>query len=80
MVLFTDGNPTHGGSPTAGAVNAFNENIIIHTVTFGAGANQTEMIAVADATGGRHFHATDETDLENIFREIALTMPVVMIK
>ncbi len=78
MVLFTDGHPTHGGSPVVGATIAASKNVVIHTVTFGAGANQVDMLAVAEATGGRHFHATDETELEDIFRELALTMPVVL--
>jgi hypothetical protein len=78
MVLFTDGHETHGGSPVLGAENAALDNIIIHTVTFGDGANQADMIAVAEATGGLHFHATDETELVDIFRELALTMPVVL--
>ncbi len=36
------------------------------------------MIAVAEETGGMHFHATDGSELVDIFREIALTMPVVL--
>jgi hypothetical protein len=80
MVLFTDGHATHGGPPVAGAAIAASENIVIHTVTFGLGSNQADMIAVAELTGGKHFHATDETELEDIFRELALTMPVVLIK
>lgn len=78
MVLFSDGHETDGGSPVAGATIAASNNVVIHTVTFGDGANQTDMIAVAEMTGGLHFHATDETELEDIFRELALTMPVVL--
>jgi hypothetical protein len=60
------------------ATAADGQDIIIHTVTFGDGANQTDMQAVADATGGRHYHAPDEETLEDIFREIALTLPVLL--
>jgi hypothetical protein len=35
------------------------------------------MKAVAEATGGRHFHAPDAKALEAIFREIASTLPVL---
>lgn len=78
MVLFTDGHATDGGSPVDGALTAAAQDIVIHTVTFGDGANQADMIAVAEETGGLHFHATDETGLVDIFRKIALTMPVVL--
>ncbi len=78
MVLFTDGHVTNGGSPLVGATVAASKGIVIHTVTFGAGANQVDMIAVAEATGGLHFHATDDTELVDIFRQLALTMPVVL--
>jgi hypothetical protein len=33
---------------------------------------------VADATGGQHFHAPDADALEQIFREIASTLPVMI--
>ncbi len=78
MVLFTDGHATTGGSLAVGATNASNNNIVVHTVTFGSSANQTAMQSVASATGGKHFHAADEDELEDIFRELALTMPVVL--
>ena len=41
MVLFTDGHATTGGSLTVGAANAANNNIVVHTVTFGSAANQS---------------------------------------
>ena len=33
------------------------------------------MQAVASATGGRHFHASDGASLETVFRELALHLP-----
>ena len=36
------------------------------------------MKAVAAATGGQHFHAADAATLEQIFREIASTLPVML--
>ncbi len=77
MVLFTDGHATQGGDPVIAAANAANANIVIHTVTFGDGANQADMQAVAAATGGKSFHAPTAQALNDIFEEIALTMPVV---
>ena len=77
MVLFTDGHATQGGSPVNGAHAAAAAGITIHTVTFGDGANQVDMLAVAEATGGNHYHAPDAATLRQIFREIALTLPIV---
>ena len=36
------------------------------------------MKKVAEATGGKHFHAADAGELEAIFREIASTLPVML--
>jgi hypothetical protein len=32
---------------------------------------------IAEATGGNHYIAPDEASLQDIFEEIALTLPVV---
>ncbi len=79
MILMTDGHRTAGGDPVISAAAAADENIIIHTITYGAGANQGDMQAVANATGGRSYHAPDEASLENIFRELALSISVTFI-
>jgi hypothetical protein len=36
------------------------------------------MKKVAEATGGKHFHADNAGELEEIFREIASTLPVML--
>jgi len=77
MVLFTDGHATHGRPLSDAANDAANKDITIHTVTFGDGANQTDMLTVAEITGGNHYHAPDAQTLREIFREIALTLPIV---
>ena len=77
MVLFTDGHATAGRSPALAAADAVEHGIVVHTVTFGDGANQTDMSAAAKATGGKYYHAPDAANLHAIFREIALTLPVV---
>jgi hypothetical protein len=76
MIVFTDGHRTAGRQPDLAAQDASLENIVIHTVTFGNGANQLDMQAVADATGGNHYHAPDAQALEDVFREIAMTISV----
>jgi Mg-chelatase subunit ChlD len=80
MVLMTDGIWNRGQSPVLSARVASDKNITIHTVTFSPEANQADMKAVASAAGGRHFHAPNGKELERIFREIALTLPVMFTK
>lgn len=77
IVLMTDGLHNSGKEPILSAQTAATKNIVINTVTFGNAADVTRMKAVANATGGRHFHAPDSATLESIFREIASTLPVL---
>lgn len=76
MVLMSDGAYTKGVQPSTVAPQAAAENIVIHTISFGE-ANPTEMQAIADATGGNHYIAPDAAALQDIFEEIALTLPVM---
>lgn len=77
MVLMTDGHYTQGAKPSTVAPEALEHDIVIHTVTFGNGADQDEMRAVAEATGGNFYHAPDAQTLQDVFEEIALTLPVM---
>jgi hypothetical protein len=88
MVLMSDGAANEpGGCGSEGCAQAFDaarnaasqaadQDIIIHTVTYGE-ANPGLMQDIADATGGNHYIAPDEASLQDIFEEIALTLPVV---
>ena len=78
MVLMTDGRHNRGPEPIISARRAALENIVIHTVTFSSEADFARMRAVADATGGQHYHAPTAAELERIFREIAATLPVLL--
>jgi len=78
MVVMTDGRHNEGPEPVIAARRAADENIIIHTVTFSNEADFFRMQEVADATGGEHFHAPDAAALEQIFRQIAATLPVLL--
>jgi Mg-chelatase subunit ChlD len=77
MVLMTDGLHNTGREPILSAREAAAKNIVINTVTFSNDADIARMKAVAEATGGRHFHAPNAKALEDIFREIASTLPVL---
>lgn len=84
IVLMSDGAANEpGGNETAGrnaaitaAQNAAAKDILIHTVTYGE-ADPDTMQAIADASGGNHYIAPNAAALQDIFEEIALTLPVV---
>jgi hypothetical protein len=78
MVVMTDGLHNSGGDPVKAAQKAAKKNITINTVTFSYEADVTRMKQVAEATGGKHFHAANSAALEAIFREIASTLPVML--
>lgn len=70
MIVLTDGRQNVGD-----AMNAAREcsaaGITVHTITFADVADQVLMKAVADETGGQHFHAPSAAALKRIFRELA---------
>ncbi|MEZ6055652.1 MAG: VWA domain-containing protein [Planctomycetaceae bacterium] len=78
MVLMTDGQWNQGRDPVLAAQDAHSEGIIIHTITFLPGAEQSTMEQVATITGGRHFHADNESELRFIFEDLARSLPVVL--
>jgi Ca-activated chloride channel homolog len=78
MVLMTDGIHNTGPEPVLSAQVAAENEITIHTVTFSDDADIKRMKAVASATGGLHFHADDQQELIDVFREIAATLPVML--
>lgn len=80
IVLLTDGVHNYGRPPRLSAADAADANIVIHTITFSAGADEGQMQEVAEITGGKHFHAPGKAELEAIFREIAWTQPVILTK
>lgn len=77
IVLMTDGLHNRGREPILSAREAAALNIVVNTVTFSNDADIARMQAVANATGGQHFHAPNAAALERIFREIASTLPVM---
>lgn len=78
MVLMTDGIHNSGPEPIISARNAAAKDIMIYTITFSDDADITRMKAVAEATGGKHFHAESQAELTAVFKEIAATLPVML--
>ena len=79
IVLMTDGRHNLGVEPAVIARDAADADITVHTVTFSPNADFGRMRDVARITGGQHFHADTAADLAIVFREIARTLPVVVI-
>lgn len=78
IVLMTDGLHNTGTEPIVYARQAASKEIVVHTITFSPAADQARMRAVATETGGKHYHADTAGDLNEIFREIARTLPVLL--
>ena len=79
IVLMTDGNFNIGGTPVPSANIAAARGHTIHTITFGGGANQTDMQDIANIGNGIHIHADSAGDLSDAFQEIARTISVLLI-
>jgi Flp pilus assembly protein TadG len=81
IVVLTDGLHNAGTeAPVVAAARAAAQGITVHTITYGADADQAGMIAVAAAGNGKHWHAPSEAALINVFREIASNTPVLTIE
>jgi Ca-activated chloride channel family protein len=80
MVLMTDGINNAGSSVVQAAKDAVAKNIMIFTVTFSDEADQKSMKEVATIGFGKHYHANNASDLQNIFREISRQIPVLISK
>lgn len=70
LIVLTDGHENEG-SAVAATPDARSEEIVVNTITFGDFADQVTMADVAQAGGGRHYHASDGVALERVFRELA---------
>ncbi|WP_261342261.1 vWA domain-containing protein [Aeoliella mucimassa] len=78
IVLMTDGLHNLGVDPTNTAKQAVARDVVVHTISFSPGADQSRMKKVAEITGGKHFHADSAGDLSAVFQEIARTLPVLL--
>jgi len=70
MVVMTDGHHNRGPEPVQAAEVAAAKGIVIFTITFGNGADVKRMKAVADATGGKHYHAPTAAELQEVFQQV----------
>jgi Mg-chelatase subunit ChlD len=80
MIILTDGINNVGTKAQliAAANLAKSKNIIIYTVTFSNEADKTTMAQIAAIGLGKHAHATSSTELQNIFKDIAKGLPLLL--
>jgi hypothetical protein len=77
IIHLTDGFTSVGSDPMLAAATAAADNIVIYTITFASDMDESQMIAVAAATGGQHYSAPDEATLIQIFQQIATSSAIV---
>ncbi|MFG0267817.1 MAG: VWA domain-containing protein [Rhodopirellula sp. JB055] len=78
MVLLTDGHHNTGMSPESMTWALKNSGVTLFTITFSQDADQSRMANLATACGGEHFHATDASQLQSAFEQIAKKLPSLM--
>jgi uncharacterized protein YegL len=78
MIVMTDGRHNRGPEPRTVAIPLAANGVTIHTITFGADADIPRMQEVATIGGGNHYHALTGAQLQQIYREIALTLSTMM--
>lgn len=78
MILMTDGQWNQGRDPIDAAEDAANEGIEIHTITFLASGSQNTTRQIAEITGGKYYYSSNQAELEEAFRDLALTLPIVL--
>ncbi len=78
MIVMTDGKHNRGPEPRDSAAAIAADGVIIHTITFGSDADTVRMREVAAIGKGNHYHAVSGEELQEIYREIALTLSTMM--
>ncbi|QDS97771.1 vWA domain-containing protein [Adhaeretor mobilis] len=80
IVLMSDGQHNLGTDPVYAAQDAADQGITVYTVTFSQEADQGRMQTVASEGSGLHFHAETDADLRDAFREIAKSLPTLLVQ
>jgi Ca-activated chloride channel homolog len=78
MIVLTDGQWNAGREPLLAAQDAARAGITIHTISM-LTSTQTVLSQIAGATGGKYYPTSNEAQLQEAFREIAKTLPVVLV-
>jgi Mg-chelatase subunit ChlD len=75
VVLLSDGQDDGDApDPIDEAAIASENNVTIHTVGFGDGADNATLQAIADETGGTYHYAAEDDDLSDVFTDVFETI------
>ena len=80
MIVMTDGRQNRGIGPMAAAQQCLENDVVVHTITFGGNADEDLMQQVSDLTGGTHLHAANNRQLIEAFKTIARQLEVILIE
>lgn len=77
IILLTDGQWNDGRDPVLAAQDAANAGITIHCVSM-LTATQSTLTQVASITGGQYYATNNSSQLQQAFRDIAKSLPIVL--
>lgn len=77
IILLTDGQWNAGRDPVQAAQDAANAGITVHCVSM-LTATQATLTQVASITGGQYYATQNATQLQNAFRDLARSLPIVL--
>jgi Ca-activated chloride channel homolog len=77
VILLTDGIWNSGRDPLEAAADAAAAGVVVHTISM-LTETQTVLTQVAAATGGNYYPTSNQLQLQQAFREIARSLPVVL--
>ncbi len=78
MVILTDGIHNSGVDPADIISQAQQNDITVHTVTYGDGADQTSMQQIATECNGKHWHAPTGSELIQAYADIVDNCPTLL--
>jgi len=75
MIVMTDGRDNVSAATASSArTAAINAGTVVYTIGLGRDLDENALQNLANATGGRYFHAPDAADLDQIYAEINLEL------
>ena len=77
IILLTDGEWNAGRDPVLAAQNASAAGITIHCVSM-LTSTQATLTQVASITGGQYYPTSDAAQLQQAFRDLARSLPIVL--
>ncbi len=77
IILLTDGQWNAGRDPVQAAQDAANAGITVHCVSM-ITSTQATLTQVAAVTGGQYYATTNAAQLQQAFRDLAKSLPIVL--